>query len=80
MYLILEECPFSRAAHRGSFCNKEYLFQYRYVTLGRLFPLLSVYFNGFAKLRALRAHVPTNLECLFTHVPMGLACLHAHML
>ena len=32
-----------------------------------------------AKLRALRAHVPTCLACFRAHLPMCLACLCAHM-
>ena len=32
-----------------------------------------------AKLRALRAHVPTCLACLRTHVPTCLACLRTYM-
>ena len=37
-------------------------------------------FNESAKLRALRAHVPTCLACLRAHLPMCLACLRAHVL
>ena len=32
-----------------------------------------------AKLRALRAHLPTCLACLRAHVPTCLACLRAHV-
>ena len=35
--------------------------------------------NESAKLRALRAHVPTCLACLRAHVPTGLAYLRAHV-
>ena len=36
-------------------------------------------FDESAKLRALRAHVPTCLACFRAHLPMCLACLCAHM-